>query len=925
MRKFILAVFLLGLVGVRSQAADDFLGYSIVPAFTNVVFASPVAIVSPPGETNRLFIVEKAGSIVVITNLAAPNRTVFMSLSAHLDSSGECGVLGLAFHPDYSSNGYFYVFYTPAGANGTRYDRVSRFSTNPTNTNAGVATSEQVLISQVDLASNHQGADIHFGPDGYLYIPLGDEGGANDQYGNSQHIANNFFSGILRIDVDKRPGNLTPNPHPAATTNYLVPADNPFVGATSFNGRVVDPSKVRTEFWAVGLRNPWRITFDEETGLLYCADVGQNAREEIDIIVKGGNYGWNFREGTIRGPNPSMPPVAFSGIDPIFDYAHGSGTNHGECIIGGVVYHGQNLSQLAGSYIFADFVNGNVWSLNYTGTTPVTPALIAHEIGICAFGTDPRDGEVLIASYAGNSIRKLILTPDQLPTVRLLSPTSIRVTNSPVTFTGSASDDVQVTQVVFQINGGDFQPATGTSNWTFTTDLLPGTNIVVIKSMDDAGHESLPLTLTRYCVINDTLTVQVNGIGTTTPNLSGKLLELTKSYQTKALPGTGFVFTNWTGGVTSGTPLLTFTMQSNLVIEPNFIPNPFPTVHGIYNGLFIPSANIGSDNAGFITFNLSSAGTYTGTLLVDGMTNRFSGAFSLSGTSSATVVRFGKSTLHLTLQLDLSTANDALQGTVTDGSWSADLLAFRRTYTTANPATKWVGRYTSLLPPDTNGPPDLQGFGYAIGTIGLTGILQVNGALGDGTTIIQSISVSKDGRCPIYIPLYPGLVRLTNNSFAATKPDHEGFLLGWLFVSNAPNAIMTGDFYWVKKSSTNQFWPNGFTNHLAAIGSAFHPPAVGARVMNFTNYSATFFGNALASNLVASLQLASDNKLTADAPNAISLVMQINPMNGLVTGSFTDTSGSTEKLKGALLQQQNYGAGVFTGTNFPGGFKLEAE
>ncbi|MGZ5544756.1 MAG: hypothetical protein ACXWIU_08775, partial [Limisphaerales bacterium] len=196
---------------------------------------------------------------------------------------------------------------------------------------------------------------------------------------------------------------------------------------------------------------------------------------------------------------------------------------------------------------------------------------------------------------------------------------------------------------------------------------------------------------------------------------------------------------------------------------------------------------------------------------------------------------------------------------------------------------------------------------------------------GDGTTIIQSISVSKDGRCPIYIPLYPGLVRLTNNSFAATKPDHEGFLLGWLFVSNAPNAIMTGDFYWVKKSSTNQFWPNGFTNHLAAIGSAFHPPAVGARVMNFTNYSATFFGNALASNLVASLQLASDNKLTADAPNAISLVMQINPMNGLVTGSFTDTSGSTEKLKGALLQQQNYGAGVFTGTNFPGGFKLEAE
>ncbi len=927
MRRY--AVLIAGLLwlSVRAASADAFVGYTIVPAFSNLTFYSPVALASPPGETNRLFILEKNGRVTVITNLAAPNRTVFMALTNKLDTSSECGLVGLAFHPNYAVNGYFYLFFTPTNSGGTRFDRVSRFQTDPTNPNAGLPGSEQIILSQLDQAPNHQGADIHFGPDGYLYVPLGDEGGANDQYANSQRINKDFFSGILRIDVDKRPGNLRPNPHPAVTTNYLVPADNPFVGATSFNGQAVNPTQVRTEFWAVGLRNPWRISFDEATGLLYCGDVGQNTREEIDIITKGGNYGWNYREGTIARPGSPAPPAGFSSINPILDYAHGTGTNRGDCVIGGVVYRGQKLTRLIGSYVFCDFVDGNFWTLNYQGASPVTSSLIGYEPGVCAFGKDPRDGEILLASYTGNTIKKLVLKPDQSPTVRLLSPTnSFRITNGPVTFTGRASDDSQVTQVLYQVNGGDFQTANGTTNWTFTTDLAAGTNHIVIKALDDSGHESAPLAITRYFVVTNQLTVMINGTGLTTPNYNGKFLEIGRWYTNRAMPGTRFVFTNWSGGVSATNATLAFFMQSNLVIQANFITNPFLAVRGIYNGLFLPTNAVASDNAGFINVILTGAGGYTGTLKVDGIAYSLSGSFSLDGISRLSVPRFGKSTLQLSLQLNLGAPNDSLQGAVGDANWSANILAYRQVYSaTTNPATTWAGQYTLLLPPDTNGPPDLRGFGYGLGTISLGGNLTLNGSLADGGNISQTVPVSQNGQCPIYVPLYPDQAWLTNISVIGLRAENKGFLLGWLSVSNAPDSIMTGNLNWVKKSWTNALWPSGFTNILAVAGSRFHPPGKGSRVMNFTNFSATVSGGSLPSSLTASLLLATNNKISFISSNIPSFSLQLNLTNGAVSGRFSDANAGTNAIKGALLQQQNYGAGFFIGTNSPGVFQLQAQ
>ncbi|MBM3840346.1 MAG: hypothetical protein FJ398_20765 [Verrucomicrobia bacterium] len=396
-------------------------GFTTERAFGSLRFTDPMVMVAPPGETNRLFIVEQRGRIAVITNLLNPTRTVFLDISGRATGgvpADERGLLGLAFHPGYATNRYFFVAYT-TGTGGAA-GRLARFETDPNDPNRALPNSELILIHQPDEASNHNGGDLHFGPDGYLYYSLGDEGGANDQFSNSQRIDKDFFAGILRIDVDKRPGSLTPNAHAAARTNsYAVPPDNPFVGVTNFLGRAVDPNRVRTEFYAVGLRNPWRMSFDRPTGRLYVGDVGQDRREEINLIVKGGNYGWNYREGLIAGPRAT--PAGFSHINPIFDYPR----NQGVSVTGGVVYRGHRFSQLYGRYVFADYGSGNIWALLYDASGSTNVTRLAVDRDIVAFGIDPSNGDVLLADVGEDVVKRLVYSTNAtgVPLPPLLSET----------------------------------------------------------------------------------------------------------------------------------------------------------------------------------------------------------------------------------------------------------------------------------------------------------------------------------------------------------------------------------------------------------------------------------------------------------------------------------------------------------------------
>ncbi len=391
--------------------------YGVPNAFGTLTFSGPMLTVFPPGETNRLFVAERGGTIQVITNLSAPTKTAFLNISSRVNTAGEGGVLGMDFHPGYATNRRFFVFYTTTATNGSGtgfHTRVSEFQTSATNAHFAAPTSEIILFSQFNDAANHNAGDIAFGPDGYLYIATGDEGGGNDAYNNSQRIDKDFFSSILRIDVDKKPGSLAPNPHPAInapTTNYAIPPDNPFIGATQFNGSAVNPNEVRTEFWAVGLRNPFRISFDEVTGDLYAGDVGQNAREEIDLIVRGGNYGWKWREGMIATPGIGTPPAGFTNwINPLLDYTRGTGTNQGTSVTGGRVYRGDRLPELVGRYIFADYNSGNIWAMTHNGTNATAFGRIAADAGIVHFGRDPRNGDLLLCDLTAGVVRRLVAT-----------------------------------------------------------------------------------------------------------------------------------------------------------------------------------------------------------------------------------------------------------------------------------------------------------------------------------------------------------------------------------------------------------------------------------------------------------------------------------------------------------------------------------
>ncbi|MEO0796897.1 MAG: PQQ-dependent sugar dehydrogenase [Verrucomicrobiota bacterium] len=419
----------------------------LVPAFDNMSFSQPTKIASAPGDNQRLWVTSKRGWIYLIPDVSAdsPVQTAFMNLPNKISSSGrtirtagELGLLGLAFHPDYLNNGCFYTVYD-ARVNGVLYQFVSRWTDPDPLDNDGEDATEELLIQQLNDASNHNGGDIEFGPDGYLYISWGDEGNQIDSLANSQFIDKDFWSSIIRIDVDLEPedytdddgtgsddNNVAPNSHPAVVLHdgfplYEVPENNHWVGATSFNGVSVDPSDVRTEFFAVGFRNPWRFDFDPQTDELWVGDVGQNLREEVAIVKSGSNHGWAWREGTVAATSArsgeeinGADESAATLTEPEWDYTRGSNTFQGWSVTGGVVYYG-DISDLNGRYIFSDYGSGNVWSLQRT-ITPGSPIVerIAGLSGIVDFGYDPATGDVIAVNINDGGLYRLTSqTPEE--------------------------------------------------------------------------------------------------------------------------------------------------------------------------------------------------------------------------------------------------------------------------------------------------------------------------------------------------------------------------------------------------------------------------------------------------------------------------------------------------------------------------------
>jgi glucose/arabinose dehydrogenase len=345
--------------------------------------ASPLYVTSARDGSRRLFVVEQAGRIRVLQPGSA-STTVFLDITDRILSGGERGLLGLAFHPLFAVNGRFFVNYTRAGDGATV---IAEYRALPLGGNTA-DRSETILLTVDQPDPNHNGGMVEFGRDGFLYIALGDGGDANDPDNRAQNL-DDLLGKILRIDVD-RPDGLVP---------YSSPPDNPFFG----------PTPGRDEIYAYGLRNPFRFSFDRGTGALVAGDVGQNAREEVDVVVRGGNYGWRIFEGTLC--NPAGDPglcLTTSAIPPIVEYVNGVGARC--AITGGYVYRGRAGVLPAGTYVYGDLCSGEIFMFQEGGSQAL---LLETSLTLASFGED-EDGEIYVVGLGGTVhrlSRTLTLSP----------------------------------------------------------------------------------------------------------------------------------------------------------------------------------------------------------------------------------------------------------------------------------------------------------------------------------------------------------------------------------------------------------------------------------------------------------------------------------------------------------------------------------
>lgn len=330
---------------------------------------SPIAIANAGDGSGRLFVVEKAGVIRIVQNDKLLDQ-LFLDIKDRVGAnSSERGLLGLAFHPNYKENGYFYVNYTDKNGNSV----VSRFHATD---NVADLASEKKLLGAQQPYPNHNGGSVVFGPDGYLYLGFGDGGSAGDPHGNGQSLTT-FLGKILRIDVD-------------SGDPYIVPIDNPFMSGN-----------VTHEIWAYGLRNPWRFSFDSANGDLYIGDVGQNLWEEIDFLPagspSGANFGWNVMEASHSFAGSDSP----SFVAPVVEYAHGG---DGCSVTGGYVYRGAALSDWTGIYFYSDYCSGKIWGLHQVNGEWESRELFQTGANVSSFGLD-ENGEIYFAGYQGDIFR----------------------------------------------------------------------------------------------------------------------------------------------------------------------------------------------------------------------------------------------------------------------------------------------------------------------------------------------------------------------------------------------------------------------------------------------------------------------------------------------------------------------------------------
>jgi glucose/arabinose dehydrogenase len=409
MKNILLASLFCVAVAAHAQSLPQI---QLQPVLTKLTDERPVWLSEAPDGSGRLFVVYQDGKIVTVKKGSdGGDAKEFLNIEARDPRAGgenECGLMSIAFHPGFKTNGLFYVYYNQRNSpsqhsqpqNYPFRSVISEFKVSETNADLADLKSERILLEVPQPFGNHKGGEITFGPDGFLYIGLGDGGNGGDPFGSGQSTST-LLAKILRIDVNSP--SIAGSGRNQRQLQYTIPSDNPFAHEPDLN------SGARKEIFAYGLRNPWRYSFDGQTGDLWAGDVGQDLWEEVDLITNGGNYGWSVREGAHHF---KPGPVGAEYVEPVMEYSHrqdlqsqGLFPDHptGNCVIGGYVYRGKKYPALEGIYIYADYSPGNIYGFRYDRDAKKVTAhgpLLRQPKSIVSFAEDA-DGEIYALTQDG--------------------------------------------------------------------------------------------------------------------------------------------------------------------------------------------------------------------------------------------------------------------------------------------------------------------------------------------------------------------------------------------------------------------------------------------------------------------------------------------------------------------------------------------
>ncbi len=550
-------------------------------------------------------------------------------------------------------------------------------------------------------------------------------------------------------------------------------------------------------------------------------------------------------------------------------------------------------------------------------------------------GFDLSDEAILTVSDTVDPLVKLIVPGSNQ---RLLE--NVHVTSYVTTVSGTASDNVGLDRVMYSLNDAAFVNAVGTSNWSASVGLKPGTNSIVVRSHDIDGRVSLPLARKFVYVVTSPLTAVVKGgPGFIANNLHGQMLEVGKNYKlTAGILGTNFIFTNWTqiaAGVTnhSSANPLTFEMKSNLVLEANFIVNPFMAVSGSYSGLFEENSGAKHKTAGLIMVKVTPKMAFSGKVLVDGNALSISGKFNLEGEGFKEVSRlkYSKTNLQVNLSLDFANPQDLISGIISSSNhWTAPFEAGRYLWSTSNIPTKYTNNYTMMIPGFANSNAGPVGSGYGLVQVTPVGRLKFAGGTADGHVLKQTAYLSKDGEWPLYVPLYPELkTNINSQGVESYYKEFQGSIMGWVtFATNTPagktNLAPQGLLNWTKVHWTNNVHTSGFTNAVNILGSRHLAPAKGVRVLNTPSVRMILSEGNLLAPFTNNFVMTTNSALTVVLPEINELDPSITLKTGLIRGTFTHPNNGNviTRFFGVTLQDYNYGRGYFVGPTKGGAVTL---